>query len=53
MWAKKSLTKFLDKHFVQMVVIMGGASLARLVGQKVILADGFCVITMKIGLLVS
>ena len=28
---------------------MGGASLAKLVGQKVILADGFCAIVAKIG----
>ena len=32
---------------------MGGASLAKLVGQKMILADGFCKSTMEIGLLMS
>ena len=32
---------------------MGGASLAKLVGQKVILADGFCASTMRIDRLMS
>ena len=32
---------------------MGGASLEKLVGQKVILADVFCANTMKIGFLMS
>ena len=45
------LQAFKNSYHLKRLAVIGGSSLAKLVGQKVILADCSCAITMKIGLL--